>query len=164
MITLSLVLIILLGVVSAILSFIQLSLSSLIAKDLTIKLSKRVFDRLQRLPMGWHGGQKAGDLVQRITGDMAAPLAGVLRRYHRDLHQAAPETFADFLRRTLERCTFEVAEQRVTVHGGSRTAGYTPAQWAAIRDGLDKALGRLGRVEVVICPGQHAKAVAGGGS
>jgi len=109
-------------------------------------------------------GQPESTPALCITGDIDAPLVGILRRYHRDLHQAAPETFADFLRRTLERCTFEVAEQRVTVYGGSRTAGYTPAQWAAIRDALDKALGRLGRVEVVICPGQHAKAVAGGGS
>lgn len=97
-----------------------------------------------------------------LTGTVEAPVAGVLRRYHRELHQAQPGTFADFLRHTLERCTFAIADQQVTVQGGAQTRGYTSAQWGAIREALTTALGALGPVEVVIHPlPYHKEAVHG---
>ncbi len=67
----SITLIIVLGLLSAAFKYFQLFLVAFIAKNLTVRLSKRLFDRLQRLSMSWHGKQKAGDLVQRITGIMA---------------------------------------------------------------------------------------------
>jgi superfamily II DNA or RNA helicase len=87
-----------------------------------------------------------------LAGTVNAPVAGALRRYHRELHRAQPGTFADFLRHTLERCTFAIADHQVTVQGGAQTASYTSAQWRAIREALTTALGALGPVEVVIHP------------
>jgi ATP-binding cassette, subfamily B, bacterial len=69
-ITLSVLLVIVLGLLKALLSSIQLYLASFIAKNLTIKLSKKLFHHMQCLSMSWHGKQKAGDLAQRITGNM----------------------------------------------------------------------------------------------
>ncbi len=70
-ITLSVIMILVLGLLKALLSSIQLYFASFIAKNLTIKLSKKLFNHMQRLSMNWHGKQKAGDLAQRITGNMA---------------------------------------------------------------------------------------------
>jgi len=70
-IALSVAIILVLGVVKALMSFIQLSLAALIAKNLTTRLSKRLFDHLQRLSVGWHGKNEQGDVVQRVTGNMA---------------------------------------------------------------------------------------------
>src|SRR5581483_3414901 len=39
---------------------------------LSARLRKQLFDHLQRLSLDWHGKQKKGDLVQRITGDIAS--------------------------------------------------------------------------------------------
>jgi superfamily II DNA or RNA helicase len=99
-----------------------------------------------------------------LTGTVDAPVAGALRRYHRELHQAQPRTFADFLRHTLERCTFAIADRQVTVQGGAQTAGYTPAQWRAIREALTTALGALGPVEVVVRPPQSDREARPGAS
>src|SRR6267142_4997683 len=70
-IALSVTLIIVLGLLNAMLSFIQLYLASFIAKNFTTRLSKQVFNHLQRLSVQWHGTREQGDLVQRITGNMA---------------------------------------------------------------------------------------------
>ena len=40
-------------------------------RNLSARLRKTLFDQLQRLSLDWHGKQKKGDLVQRITGDIA---------------------------------------------------------------------------------------------
>jgi ATP-binding cassette subfamily B protein len=70
-ISFSVLLLLLTGLVSAILSFFQLYLAFFIAKTLTNKLSKRLFDHLQRLSVNWHNAHEQGDLVQRISGNMA---------------------------------------------------------------------------------------------
>jgi ATP-binding cassette, subfamily B, bacterial len=67
----SVMLLLLTGFISAILSFFQLYLAFSIAKTLTNKLSKRLFDHLQRLSVNWHNAHEQGDLVQRISGNMA---------------------------------------------------------------------------------------------
>jgi len=99
-----------------------------------------------------------------LTGTVEAPVAGALRRYHRELHQAQPRTFRDFVRHTLERCTFAIAGQQVTVQGGVQTAGYTPAQWRAIREALTTALGAFGPVEVLVYPLQSDREASPGAS
>lgn len=68
---LSLVILIVAGLLGAILSFVQLYLASFIAKTLTTRLSKQLFDHLQRLSISWHSQHEQGDLVQRVTGNMA---------------------------------------------------------------------------------------------
>lgn len=59
------------GLVDAILTYIQLRLAAFIAQNLTARLRNQLFEHLQRLTLDWHGKQKKGDLVQRITGNIA---------------------------------------------------------------------------------------------
>jgi ABC-type multidrug transport system fused ATPase/permease subunit len=60
-----------LGLLSAVLSYIQLFLASFIGQNLTARLRKQLFGHLERLSLDWHGKQKKGDLVQRITGNIS---------------------------------------------------------------------------------------------
>lgn len=57
--------------VSALLTYYQLFLASHVAQNLTARLRTQLFEHLQRLSLDWHGKQKKGDLVQRITGNIA---------------------------------------------------------------------------------------------
>ena len=59
------------GILSSILVYIQLYLASFIAQNLTARLRRQLFEHLERLSLDWHGKQKKGDLVQRITGNIA---------------------------------------------------------------------------------------------
>jgi ABC-type multidrug transport system fused ATPase/permease subunit len=60
-----------LSILSALLAYIGLYLASFIAQNLTARLRRQLFEHLQRLSLDWHGKQKKGDLVQRVTGDIA---------------------------------------------------------------------------------------------
>jgi ATP-binding cassette, subfamily B, bacterial len=62
---------IILGLLDSLFTYVQLFLASYIAQNLTARLRQKLFDHLQRLSLDWHGKQKKGDLVQRITGDIA---------------------------------------------------------------------------------------------
>src|SRR5207248_1757017 len=70
-IVISVLMLIVFGILSAILAYIQLYLAALIAQNLTARLRGQLFEHLQRLSLDWHGKQKKGDLVQRITGNIA---------------------------------------------------------------------------------------------
>src|SRR5579875_1141447 len=59
------------GLLSAILAYLDLYLAAYVAQHLTARLRNMLFDHLQRLSLDWHGKQKKGDLVQRITGNIA---------------------------------------------------------------------------------------------
>jgi len=63
---------IILGLLDSLFTYVQLFLASYIAQNLTARLRQKLFDHLQRLSLDWHGKQKKGDLVQRITGDIAS--------------------------------------------------------------------------------------------
>src|SRR5437588_11926952 len=63
--------IIVLGVLNAILSYTELRMASIIGQNLTARLRKQLFGHLERLSLDWHGKQKKGDLVQRITGNIS---------------------------------------------------------------------------------------------
>jgi ATP-binding cassette subfamily B protein len=63
--------IVILGLISAILAYIQLYLAAFIGQNLSARLRKQLFGHLERLSLDWHGKQKKGDLVQRITGNIA---------------------------------------------------------------------------------------------
>src|SRR6266567_2424433 len=66
------VILILLGVLDAVFTYLQSFVATFIAQNLTARLRQNLFDQLQRLSLDWHGRQKKGDLVQRITGDIAS--------------------------------------------------------------------------------------------
>src|SRR6266536_1071841 len=67
----SVAMLLVLSIVSAVLAYIALYLASFIAQNLTARLRMQLFEHLQRLSLDWHGKQKKGDLVQRVTGDIA---------------------------------------------------------------------------------------------
>jgi ATP-binding cassette subfamily B protein len=67
----SVLMLIVFGSLSAGLAYLDLFLAAYIAQNLTARLRNQLFDHLQRLSLDWHGKQKKGDLVQRITGNIA---------------------------------------------------------------------------------------------
>src|SRR5579864_2738106 len=67
----SVLMIIVFGSLSAFLAYLDLYLGAYIAQNLTARLRNQLFEHLQRLSLDWHGKQKKGDLVQRITGNIA---------------------------------------------------------------------------------------------
>ncbi len=67
----SIVLLVIFGLLSALLAFVDLYLAAYIGQLLTARLRNQLFDHLQRLSLNWHGKQQKGDLVQRVTGNIA---------------------------------------------------------------------------------------------
>src|SRR5579885_1216017 len=67
----SVLMLIVFGTLSAVLAYFDLYLAVYIAQNLTERLRNQLFEHLQRLSLDWHGKQKKGDLVQRITGNIA---------------------------------------------------------------------------------------------
>src|SRR5581483_2734713 len=59
------------GLLSAVLAYLDLFLAAYIAQNLSARLRNQLFDHLQRLSLDWHGKQKKGDLVNRITGNIS---------------------------------------------------------------------------------------------
>ncbi|HEU5230135.1 MAG TPA: ABC transporter ATP-binding protein, partial [Ktedonobacteraceae bacterium] len=59
------------GILSAILTYFARYFASYIAQNLSARLRNQLFDHLQRLSLDWHGKHKKGDLVQRVTGNIA---------------------------------------------------------------------------------------------
>jgi ATP-binding cassette, subfamily B, bacterial len=66
----SVLLLLIFGTISALLTYGQLFLAVKVAQNQTARLRKQLFEHLQRLSLDWHGKQKKGDLVQRITGNI----------------------------------------------------------------------------------------------
>jgi ATP-binding cassette, subfamily B, bacterial len=60
----------LLGVVSALVSYVQLAVAAFVAQDLGARLRDRLFTHLEHLALAWHGRQRVGDLVQRVSGNV----------------------------------------------------------------------------------------------
>ena len=67
----SILMLIVFGSLSALLAYLDLYIAAHIAQNLTARLRNQLFEHLQRLSLDWHGKQKKGDLVQRITGNIA---------------------------------------------------------------------------------------------
>lgn len=67
----SILMLIVFGTLSAILAYIDLYLAAYIAQNLTARLRTQLFDHLQRLSLDWHGKQKKGDLVNRVTSNIS---------------------------------------------------------------------------------------------
>ncbi|HET8910669.1 MAG TPA: ABC transporter transmembrane domain-containing protein [Ktedonobacteraceae bacterium] len=64
------IVLVLFSTISAFLVYLDLYLASYIAQSLSARLRKQLFEHLQRISLDWHGKQKKGDLVQRITGNI----------------------------------------------------------------------------------------------
>src|SRR2546421_6703220 len=67
----SLIMLAVFGLLSALLVHVELRLATYIAQRLSAQLRRDLFNHLQRLSLDWHDKQKKGDLVQRITGNIA---------------------------------------------------------------------------------------------
>src|SRR6266700_4090214 len=67
----SVLMLVIFGLLSALLAFLDLYLAAFIAQQLTARLRIQLFDHLQRLSLDWHGKQKKGVLVPRVTGNIA---------------------------------------------------------------------------------------------
>ncbi len=67
----SVVILVIFSILSAVLAYIQLYLAAFLAQNLSARLRKNLFGHLQRLSLDWHGKQKKGDIVQRVTGNIA---------------------------------------------------------------------------------------------
>jgi ABC-type multidrug transport system fused ATPase/permease subunit len=67
----SILMLILFGLLSALLAFVDLYLAAYVGQKLSARLRNQLFDHLQRLSLDWHGKQQKGDLVQRVAGNVA---------------------------------------------------------------------------------------------
>jgi ABC-type multidrug transport system fused ATPase/permease subunit/pSer/pThr/pTyr-binding forkhead associated (FHA) protein len=67
----SAVLLIVATLLDSALGYAQLYLAAFIGQNLTARLRKKLFEQIQRLSLDWHGKQKKGDIVQRVTGNIA---------------------------------------------------------------------------------------------
>src|SRR5437588_4310429 len=67
----SILMLLIFGLLSALLAFVDLYMAAYIGQQLTARLRNQLFDHLQRLSLDWHGKQQKGDLVQRVTGNVA---------------------------------------------------------------------------------------------
>ena len=66
----SLLMLVMFGLLSALLVYVELFLAAFIAQKLSARLRENLFDHLQRISLDWHDKQKKGDLVQRVTGNI----------------------------------------------------------------------------------------------
>src|SRR5947199_208455 len=64
-------LLVVLGLLNAGLTYVQLYLAAFIGQNLSARLRQKLFDHLQHLSLSWHGQQKTGDLVQRLIANVA---------------------------------------------------------------------------------------------
>ena len=67
----SVIVLVVFSTLSALLVYLDLYLATYIAQNLSAGLRKQLFEHLQRISLDWHGKQKKGDLVQRITGNIS---------------------------------------------------------------------------------------------
>ena len=65
-------LLVVLNLVNASATYFQNSIASIVGKNLTARLRKDLFAQIQRLTLDWHNRQKKGDIVQRLTTDIAS--------------------------------------------------------------------------------------------
>ena len=59
-----------LGVIGAVVSYVQLAAAARVAQDVGARLRNRLFVHISHLPLAWHGRQRVGDVVQRIIGNV----------------------------------------------------------------------------------------------
>ena len=67
----SMVALLFIGAAGAVVAWAQLFMASYVGTQLSARLRNNLFGHLERLPIEWHGRQRTGDLVQRLTGNVA---------------------------------------------------------------------------------------------
>src|SRR3989440_11486449 len=67
----SVIVLIVFSTLSALLVYLDLYFATYIAQNLSAGLRKQLFEHLQRISLDWHGKQKKGGLVQRISGNIS---------------------------------------------------------------------------------------------
>ena len=70
-ILLSVTMIVVLGLITALVSYVQLFIAAYVGQTLGMRLRVNLFDHLTRLSVEWHGRQRSGDLVQRLTSNVS---------------------------------------------------------------------------------------------
>jgi ATP-binding cassette subfamily B protein len=60
-----------LGAIDALVSFIQRLIAAFVGHDLGARLRNRVFGHLEHVPLEWHASQRVGEIVQRVSGNVA---------------------------------------------------------------------------------------------
>ncbi|GAA2071176.1 ABC transporter ATP-binding protein [Actinomadura alba] len=59
-----------LGLIGAVVAFVQLSIAAVVGQDLGARLRKRLFAHVEDLSLDWHVRQQVGEVVQRISGNV----------------------------------------------------------------------------------------------
>ncbi|WP_269858393.1 ABC transporter ATP-binding protein [Streptomyces sp. RPT161] len=59
-----------LGLISAVVAFVQLSVAAYVGQDLGARLRKRLFTHIEHLGLDWHVRQQVGEVVQRVSGNI----------------------------------------------------------------------------------------------
>ncbi|MCQ4079944.1 ABC transporter ATP-binding protein/permease [Streptomyces sp. RB6PN25] len=59
-----------LGVISAVVAYVQLSVAAFVGQDLGARLRKHLFAHVEHLSLDWHVRQQVGEIVQRISGNI----------------------------------------------------------------------------------------------
>lgn len=59
-----------LGVVSAVVSYVQLSVAAFVGQDLGARLRKELFGHVEHIALDWHVRQQVGEIVQRISSNI----------------------------------------------------------------------------------------------
>lgn len=60
-----------LGLLDALVSYIQLSIAAFVSQDLGAKLRNRLFVHTEYISLDWHGRQRVGEIVQRLSGNVS---------------------------------------------------------------------------------------------
>ncbi|MCQ4042539.1 ABC transporter ATP-binding protein [Streptantibioticus rubrisoli] len=59
-----------LGLISAVVAFVQLSVAAFVGQDLGARLRKQLFTHIEHLGLDWHVRQQVGEVVQRVSGNI----------------------------------------------------------------------------------------------
>jgi ATP-binding cassette subfamily B protein len=59
-----------LGLISAVVAYVQLAVAAFVGQDLGARLRKQLFDHVEHLSLDWHVRQQVGEIVQRISGNI----------------------------------------------------------------------------------------------
>jgi ATP-binding cassette, subfamily B, bacterial len=59
------------GALSTLLAYGQMRIATYVAQSLSADLRTTLFARIEALPLQWHARQRTGDLIQRVTGNIA---------------------------------------------------------------------------------------------
>jgi ATP-binding cassette subfamily B protein len=59
-----------LGLIGAVVAYVQLSVAAFVGQDLGARLRKQLFGHVEHLCLDWHVRQQVGEIVQRISGNI----------------------------------------------------------------------------------------------